>query len=399
MAAERVLKSIENGSYTEASARQAAVDFNVSPDTIDQFVQSQNQVFNTAVSTRNSAFNDKRSTQITSWNQENKTTIEQLKTDTNQNLIKNFEGAPENISGAIMNLANRYYLESNFVQTKMVDYVLGELNSGKYEGKSQSEINQSIGSWLDSNNAMTYTGMARTNESEYLKVIGPEQMTPEQMKTNYMPELSGDIETMMLGMRNAANNQNYEGYLLYTTALTALLTDVNNLSQMRQKNYAKYYGINTSQAEADEIANSIEKLIKDTQGRQSMVSKPAQQTTSANSKFLAKPQGAAITNTNAANVKLDDLIQASASSPVAQNNSRTPQKDWSMVKANLLKAGTDKMQANKAIQALAQDKDYMDAVKQNNPRAPKVQEMRTLESLLQKANQTIQSIYTDVENA
>ena len=70
-----------------------------------------------------------------------------------------------------------------------------------------------------------------------------------------------------------------------------------------------------------------------------------------------------------------------------------------MVKANLLKAGTDKMQANKAIQALAQDKDYMDAVKQNNPRAAKVQEMRTLESLLQKANQTIQSIYTDVENA
>ena len=399
LAAERVLKSIENGSYTEASARQAAVDFNVSPDTIDQFVQSQNQVFNTAVSTRNSAFNDKRSTQITSWNQENKTTIEQLKTDTNQNLIKNFEGAPENISGAIMNLANRYYLESNFVQTKMVDYVLGELNSGKYEGKSQSEINQSIGSWLDSNNAMTYTGMARTNESEYLKVIGPEQMTPEQMKTNYMPELSGDIETMMLGMRNAANNQNYEGYLLYTTALTALLTDVNNLSQMRQKNYAKYYGINTSQAEADEIANSIEKLIKDTQGRQSMVSKPAQQTTSANSKFLAKPQGAAITNTNSANVKLDDLIQASASSPVAQNNSRTPQKDWSMVKANLLKAGTDKMQANKAIQALEKDQDYMDAMRLNNVKSPKILEMRKLKSLLQNANQTIQSIYTDVENA
>jgi hypothetical protein len=245
---------------------------------------------------------------------------------------------------------------------------------------------------------MTYTGMARTNESEYLKVIGPEQMTPEQMKTNYIPALSGDIETMILGMRNAANNQNYDGYLMHMTALTALLTDVNNLSQMRQKNYAKYYGINTSQEDADEIANSIQKLIKDTQGRQSLVSKPAPMT-SANSKFLTNPQGAAITNTNAANVKLDDLIQASASSPVAQSNSRTPQKDWSMVKANLLKAGTDKMQANKAIQALEKDQDYVEAMRLNKVKSPKILEMRKLKSLLQNANQTIQSIYTDVENA
>ena len=70
-----------------------------------------------------------------------------------------------------------------------------------------------------------------------------------------------------------------------------------------------------------------------------------------------------------------------------------------MVKANLLKAGTDKMQANKAIQALEKDQDYVEAMRLNKVKSPKILEMRKLKSLLQNANQTIQSIYTDVENA